>query len=109
MSFNYAGILATATRLIGDFGQTATITRTTGANTTPTQTGVGVQAVINESDRSRIGNVQIPVRKYLLSGAMTPKAADRLVVGSDDLVIMQADALAPGATTVIWTVLARAG
>jgi len=109
MSFNYAGILATATRLLGDFGQTATITRTLRDNSTSTQTGVGVQAVINEGDRARIGNVQIPVRKYLLSGAMTPKAADRLVVGTDDVVIMQADPLAPGATTVIWTVLARAG
>ena len=109
MSFNYAGILATATRLIGDFGQTATLTRTTRDAVTTTQTGVGVQAVINGGDRARIGNAQIPVRKYILSGALTPKAGDRLVCGTEDVVIMQADQLAPGSTTVIWTVLARAG
>jgi len=109
VSFQYAGILATATRLIGDFGQTATLTRTTRDGVTATQTGVGVQAVINGEDRARIGGAEIPVRKFILSGALTPKKGDRLACGADDVVIMQADQLAPGATTVIWTVLARAG
>jgi hypothetical protein len=109
VSFNYAPILATATRLIGDFGQTAVLTRTTRDAVTSTQTGVGVQAVINEGDRARIGGAEIPVLKFILSGALIPKKGDRLVCGTNDVVIMQADQLAPGATTIIWTVLARAG
>lgn len=110
MSFNYAPILATATRLLADFGQTCTITRTapTDANTSD-QTGVAVNVVLNEGDRRALADVSIPVRKYLISGAVTPEVGDILTVGSDVSPIMQADKLAPGATTIIWTVIVRAG
>ena len=49
----------------------------------------------------------LPVRKHLLNGAVTPELGDVLAVGSDSGPIVQADRLAPGATTIIWTVIVR--
>ena len=108
MSFNYASVVDAAKRLITQFGQTATLTRIIRDAVNETQTGVAVQDKISEADRARIGNVQVPVRKYLIADA-TPKPGDRLACGTDDLVIMQADPLAPGNTVILWTVIARAG
>lgn len=110
MSYNYAPILATATRLLTDFGQAATLTRTAPTDAdTSTQTGVAVQVPITEGERRNLIDATLPVRKYLLNGAVTPEAGDVLAVGSDSGPIMQADRLAPGATTIIWTVIVRAG
>lgn len=109
MSFDYAPILATATRLLTDFGQTCTLKRNTRDGSTATQTGVAVSVKITEGERANIGGAEIPARKYYVSGAVTPKSGDILTVGSDSAPVMRADPLKPGATVIIWSVIVRAG
>jgi hypothetical protein len=109
MSFDYAPILATATRLLTDFGQTCTLVRTLRDGATSTQTGVAVAAKLNEGDRASIGGAEVPARKYLVSGAVTPKAGDILTAGADTGPVMRVDPLKPGATVLIWSVIVRAG
>lgn len=109
MSFDYAGIQATAQRLLTQFGQTCTLKRNVRDGDTSTQTGVAVAVKLAEGDRAAIGGAEIPARKYLLNGLVTPKPGDILTVGSDTAPVMRADPLKPGATVVIWSVIVSAG
>lgn len=113
MSYNYAPLAATATRLLAQFGQTATHVETVRGTpvTTVTTEGVAVQIDITDSDRSRaaMGDTPMPTHRFLVSAAITPVLGARLTVGDADGVVMQTDAIQPGATVLAHDVLLRAG
>ena len=111
MSFNYAPLASTATRLLSDFGQTATHVQTTSDGNSTSTTGVAVEVQITEGDRSRaaINGTELPARKYIVSAAITPVKGARLTVGSQTGVVMQVDPIRPGATALGWYVNVRAG
>ena len=113
MSFAYTPLAATATRLITQFGQTATLARTTSTNGTESDAGKGVRIEINEGDRRRMdgafGGAPMASSKYLLSGGMAPQLGDRLTVGSDSIVLSVIDPIQPGDVTLAWQVLGAAG
>lgn len=108
MSYSYASIAATAQRLIEQFGQSCTLTRTIRDGATTTQTGVAVNVNLNEGDRQRIGEVQIPARKFYIDGSVTPKAGDILTVGAESFRVQYQDPIKPAATVLAWVVLAVA-
>ena len=111
MSFNYSGIAATATRLLGQFGQTATHVQTVVGGSSTTTTGTAVEVQISEGERSRaaLAGTPIPARKYLVSAAITPTKGARLTVGALVGIVLQADAIRPGNTVLAWTVGVQAG
>ena len=113
MSFNYVPLAATATRLITQFGQTATLVRTTTDGASESEAGKGVRVDINEGDRARLsgafGSSPMGSSKYLLSGGITPQLGDRLTVGSDSIVISIVDPIQPGDVTLAWQVLGSVG
>lgn len=113
MSFDYSDLATTATELLGEFGQVATLVRTVSAGASETETGVALQQQLNEGDRRNLagaaGVAPLDARKYLVGPGITPQRGDRLTVGSDSVIVERADPLAPGATTLMWTVLGVAG
>ena len=113
MSFDYSDLVTTATELLTEFGQTATLVRTVAAGSSETETGVALQLRINEGDRRNLagpaGIAPLDARKYLVGAGITPKRGDRLTVGANSVIVERMDVLAPGATTLIWTVLGVAG
>lgn len=113
MSFAYTPLAATATRLITQFGQTATLARTTTDGASESDAGKGVRLEINEGDRRRMdgafGSAPMASSKYLLSGGMSPQLGDRLTVGSDSIILSVVDPIQPGDVTLAWQVLGAAG
>lgn len=113
MSFAYTPLAATATRLITQFGQTATLARTTTDGASESDAGKGVRVEINAGDRRRMdgafGSAPMVSSKYLLSGGMAPQLGDRLTVGSDSIIISVVDPIQPGSVTLAWQVLGAAG
>lgn len=113
MSFAYTPLAATATRLITQFGQTATLVRTTTDGASESDVGKGVRLEINEGDRRRMdgsaGSAPLASSKYLLSDGMAPQLGDRLTVGSDSIILSAVDPIQPGDVTLAWQVLGAAG
>jgi hypothetical protein len=111
VSFNYGPLAATATRLLTSFGQTATQVQTTRDGASTSSTGAAVEIQITEGERSRaaLNGTPIPARKYFVSAGLTPAKGARLTVGNNSDVIMDADPIRPGATTMAWIVYVRAG
>lgn len=113
MSFDYSDLASTATELLGEFGQTATLVRTVSAGASETETGVAMQLRLNEGDRRNLagaaGIAPLDARKYLVGPGITPQKGDRLTVGANSTIVERADVLQPGATTIMWTVLGVAG
>jgi len=113
VSFNYTPLAATATRLIAQFGQTATLVRTTTDGASESDAGKGVRVEINGGDRRRMdgafGSAPMVSSKYLLSGGMAPQLGDRLTVGSDSIILSVVDPIQPGDVTLAWQVLGAAG
>jgi len=111
VSFAYGPLAATATRLLTQFGQTATHVQTTSDGATTSTAGVAVQLAITEGERSRaaINGTPLPASRWFVSAAITPVKGARLTVGSVSGVIMDADPIRPGATVLAWSVALRAG
>ena len=113
MSFNYTPLAATATRLITQFGQTATLVRTTTDGASESDAGKGLRLEINEGDRARLsgafGSSPMVASKYLLSGGMAPQLGDRLTVGSDSIILSIVDPIQPGDVSLAWQVLGSVG
>lgn len=113
MSFNYTPLAATATRLLTQFGQTATLERTTTEGASETDAGKGVRLDLNGNDRDRLvgafGSSPLSSSKYLLSAGMAPQLGDRLTVGSDSIVLSIVDPIKPGDVTLAWQVLGSVG
>ena len=111
MSFNYGPLAQTATRLLTSFGQIATHVQTTRDGASTSTTGVAVEVQISEGERNRaaLNATPIPSRKYLMSAGVTPIKGARLTVGGNTDVVMDANPIRPGATTMGWVVYVRAG
>jgi len=113
VSFDYSDLVTTATELLTEFGQTATLVRTTTEGSSETETGVALQKRLNEGDRRNLagaaGIAPIDARKYLVGAGITPQRGDRLTVGTNSVIVERVDELAPGSTTLLWTVLGVAG
>lgn len=111
MSFNYAPLQSTATRLLGEFGQTATQVVTSRDGVTLSSTGVAVQVDLTEGEKSRaaINGTELPARKYIVGAGITPVRSARLTVGTFSGVIMTVDPIQPGSTALGYYVGVRAG
>ena len=113
MSFDYSDLATTATELLTEFGQTATLARTVSGGATESGTGVALRRRLNEGDRRRLegafGSSSLSSSKYLLSGGMSPQLGDRLTVGSDSIVLSIVDPIQPGDVTLAWQVLGTVG
>ncbi len=104
----YPRLATTAARLIAQFGQPWTITRTTGpaATTTRTVNGVAVAQVRHLLGES---GVDIGDTELLLDGAANPQKAERIGAGGKSFIIMQVEPIQPAAIVLAWRVWVRAG
>lgn len=104
----YPRLAATAQRLITQFGQPWTITRTTGQNQTTTRTAQGVQV---ETVRHLLGDsgVDIGDTELLLDASANPSKAERISAGGQGYVIVQVEPIKPAAIVLAWRVWVRAG
>lgn len=119
MAFNYANLRDnTAAPAIAEFGQGATLRANasaydpaTGGNTlTPTDTSVTVVETETIDKVSEGSLLEMGDRKFLMSteGVTTPpKPTDVLIVNSAEYQVVQVQPLAPGGTTVLYTVWGR--
>jgi len=120
-TFDYARARATAARLLSRFGQAATLRQTSttegdpwdpGSGTTTT-TDTTVTAAVLEYANSEVDGTLILAsdRKVYVSAegiAVTPTPADVLIVGSDQLSIVNVKPLSPAGTVVMWECQCRA-
>ena len=111
MSFAYGPLAATATRLLTQFGQTATHVQTTRDGASTSTAGVAVEVPILVYDRSKasLNGTDLPTRKYLVSNDITPAKGARFTVGDQIGVVMEVEPIRPGATALGWYVGVRAG
>lgn len=117
MSFNYAGMKATADRLIAKFGQAATLRRpnVTGPSHNPVvaaPTDYPVTLVVEDYRLDQIDGVRVlqTDRKVLLAkGSLTvePTASDQLVIGGAVYAIVMIRPTNPGGISVLYEIQAR--
>lgn len=104
----YGRLATTATRLIREYGQPWTITRTTGPGTSVQRTA---RAVRVGTVRHTLGDsgVDIGDVELLLEPAANPEKRERVAAGADDLVIMHVEPIKPAAILLAWRAWGRAG
>lgn len=104
----YPRLAATAQRLVTKFGQTWTITRTTGPGKTATRDAYGVQV---GTIRHLLGDsgVDIGDTELLLEASANPVKAERISAGGQSFVIVQVEPIKPAAMVLAWRVWVRAG
>lgn len=116
MAFDYARARATAERLIANFGQSATLTKTantsTAYNPTRTATGYTCIAAVLDFRNSEIDGTLIKQgdKKAYVSTrglAVSPAVHDTLTIGGEVHAILTVTPLAPAGTVVYWEVQAR--
>lgn len=119
MSF-YDSLGAMATRLLGKYGQTATLTRSTagaydttdGATDAATSTDHACVAAVFDYAQREIDGTQIRQgdRRVMLQatgGVPMPRTGDALTIGSLAYTIVAARTVNPGGTAVVHEVQAR--
>lgn len=121
MTFDYAATAATAARLLGKFGATVTVTRTTpgarnpdtgttGAGSTQTWTPKGVK--LDYSARE-IDGTQILAgdqRVYMSAiASLDPKPSDVVTLGSEAWRVVRSRTLSPAGVVVLLDVQVRRG
>ena len=114
MAYDYSSLKATADRLIARFGKTATlVTRTksgTDYNPTITDSPASVTVVeLNYSLTNRDGSlIQQGDKMFLMKAAAAPDMESKIRLGSTDYMMVDVKEIAPGATTLLFEVQARA-
>lgn len=111
---DYGPLAATATRLIDQFGRSATLvsmTPGTGYDPgEPTESNAAVRIVAWDYRQSeRDGTlIQMNDRRVMMDATATPVSQDRLVDGSDEFVVVNVEAIKPGPTALAYIVQLRA-
>lgn len=104
----YGRLAATATRMIRDYGQPWTITRTTGPGQSDERTVQGVEVGAVRHLLADSG-VDIGDTELLLEASANPSKAERIATGVDSLVIMHVERIKPAAVVLAWRVWGRKG
>ncbi len=120
-TFDYTRAVATAQRLLTKFGQSATLRQTStiggdpwdpGSGTTTTTDTTITAAVLDYANGEIDGTLILASdRKVYVAAsdlAVTPAPADVLIIGSDQLSVVNVKPLSPAGTTVYWEVQCRA-
>jgi hypothetical protein len=109
----------TGDRLIGKYGRAASLlrytdVRTPGASTTvPTPTTYSIKLVESDFKEAQIPEALIVAgdRAYIVSAlglAVEPKSGDTVVDGAEKPRVVHVSRVKPGATTILYGILARA-
>ena len=118
MSFDYAPMAATASRLIAEYGAPVTLYRETSQSIDPV-TGVmtpgttselasnGITTAITKEDRDSFGDVQSNDRILVLDDSEAPQEGDRVSVNSEQWSIARIREVNPAGTPLIYRVLIR--
>lgn len=119
MSF-YAGIGSMATRLLGKYGQTVTLTRTAdgtydttdGTLTAGAQTEYECSAAVFDYAQQEIDGTQIRQgdRRVMLQATgdvPLPRSGDTLTIGSLDYTVVAVRTTSPGGTAVVYQLQVR--
>lgn len=101
-------LASTAQRLIQQFGQPWTITRTTGQGTATQRTAHGV-AVAQVRHLLGDSGVDIGDTELLLEASANPAKTERIAAGGESFVIIQVEPIKPAAIVLAWRVWVRAG
>lgn len=120
-TFDYARARQTADRLLTRFGQSATLRQTTvsggdgwdpgSGDTVVTDTTITVAVLEYEVGQIDGTVIQNGDRRVFVSAqgvGVTPAPADVLIVGSDQLRIVNVKPLSPASTVVMWECQCRA-
>lgn len=104
----YARLANSARRLIADFGQPWTITRTLGPGLSAQRVANGVvvgqvQHLLGDS------GVDIGDKEMYLDASAEPIKTERIEADGESYVIVQVEPIKPAAITIAWRVWARAG
>ena len=104
----YARLASTAQRLIRQFGQTWTITRTTGPGVSIARQVQGV--VVGKVPRSAgDGGVDIGDTEMLLEASAFPEKSERITAGDASYVLLEVEPIKPAVIVLAWRVLGRDG
>lgn len=101
----YARLAATALRLLTKYGTATTLT-VTDATTLQERAGVLVKYGIARHDLVQSG-VMVGDIQFLMNAAALPVMGEIFTAGGLDYVVVYADPVQPGATTVAWVVYGR--
>ena len=116
MAFNYANAQATAERLIANFGQSATLSKTvnssTAYNPTRTTTGYACTVAVLDYRNAEIDGTLVKrgdKKVYISTDGLTvsPEVHDTLTIGSEVHAILAVMPMSPAGTVVYWEVQAR--
>ena len=110
--FDYVRTKATAERLIGKFGQSATLRQVTnsGDSWAPTQTATDTTIIVvdlNERMRDSSGTLEGQTRRTLLvstSAGVEPGKGDKVLIGGKEHEVSEVRPLAPGGTVILYEV-----
>lgn len=111
MTYNYDKLVATATRLINQFGRNVTkrTTTTTGDAWNPTKTDVDttIKAVASSFKENEIDGTLIQSNDRLFLTYSDVTTDDKIVDGGDILSVVNVKTINPGETILIYKVQAR--
>ncbi len=114
MSFDYSDLDLTAKELIADFGRSAILRTKVNSGLaynptiTPTNTGITVVATKYSSFDVDGSLILATDKKFLMSSLVEPEKADIIVDGGVEYNIENVEVVAPGDTTILYKVQARA-
>lgn len=115
MSGFYDRLSVTALKLLTKFGQSITLTTTTGVGTTTSRSTKGIYTktikhVLPEAGYSSSQGVQIGDKEFLLAADAMPLLTDRLDTDDDSLILaVNPQPIKPANTVLAWRVWGRAG
>lgn len=118
MAFNYAGLKSTARKLLANFGQSMTFTRTsepvynndTGEveSTTLTFSDMGVILPFRDGVTNVSGSlVQIGDQEVFWQGTTAPKPTDKLTVNGVDYNVIAVMSIEPSGVNVLYQIQVR--
>lgn len=112
MAFDYAKIAATAARLIENFGQTISVTRTTGATIDPvtgaavagTDTVYSPKGILKKYPDDVIDGTRIETgdRELILDNTIEPDLSDKVTVQGEQWTIVNVTSVNPAGTAIVF-------
>lgn len=118
MSFDYSGLLATARKLLAQFGQAMTVSRSvqgaydpntgTTSVTTTTFTDNGVIFPIRDSVSNMEGSlIQMDDQQIFFQASQAPIPTDQITVGATVYNVVAVKPMEPGGVNVLYELLVR--
>lgn len=114
MTFDYAAMATTARQLLAEFGQTITVTRTTGETIDPvtgavtpgTDTTYSPKGVLRPFPNNLIDETRITTsdRELILDDTVEPQMGDVVTVGGENWNIQSIIGTKPAGVDLVWRV-----